>query len=377
MMPRGGNGVISVYGVNPQNPLIPTATNEVGGGDPIQNLFAGLMAYNADGSVVNEVAESIEPDDSQKTWTVKLKDWKFTDGYAGHVRVVRPCMELWRRCDEQAPEHLLLLPDRGHRRRGQPSEGREGDVRAQDRRRQDVHDHAEVAGVRLPAAPRLLRVLPDARRRIRRGRKVHQGVRRAAHRQRPVHAEQDRLGTQQADLHGAEPGLHGLTQAGERWSDVHVLQLDRRGFQRRAGRQPRRPRRGAAERPADVSRKTTRSRRTTSPARTSRRITIPERLPHFKRRRGQPAPAGHLDGDQPPGDLREDLLRCPYSGEGLHVPGAGRLDRERPGQRGARTSTTRRPSSCGPTPTRSTSGTASSRSPTTPTVPATRSTPRR
>jgi oligopeptide transport system substrate-binding protein len=75
----GGNEVITVYGTNPQNPMIPTLTNEVGGGDPIQNLYAGLTAYNADGSVVNEVAESIETDDS-KTWTVKLKDWKFTDG---------------------------------------------------------------------------------------------------------------------------------------------------------------------------------------------------------------------------------------------------------------------------------------------------------
>lgn len=75
----GGDAVITVYGTNPQNPLIPTATNEVGGGDPLQNLFAGLTAYNADGSVVNEVAESIESDDS-KTWTVKLKDWTFTDG---------------------------------------------------------------------------------------------------------------------------------------------------------------------------------------------------------------------------------------------------------------------------------------------------------
>ena len=75
----GGKAVISVYGTNPQNPLIPTATNEVGGGDPLQNLFSGLVAYNTDGSTVNEVAESIESDD-QKTWTVKLKDWKFTDG---------------------------------------------------------------------------------------------------------------------------------------------------------------------------------------------------------------------------------------------------------------------------------------------------------
>lgn len=83
----GGNGggsgtssVITVYGTNPQNPLIPTATNEVGGGDPIDNMFAGLVAYNTDGSVSNEVAESIKGDKDSKVWTVKLKDWKFTDG---------------------------------------------------------------------------------------------------------------------------------------------------------------------------------------------------------------------------------------------------------------------------------------------------------
>lgn len=76
----GSDAVITVYGTNPQNPMIPTATNEVGGGDPIQNLFAGLVAYNADGSVVNEVADSIDSKDSIN-WTVKLKDgWKFTDG---------------------------------------------------------------------------------------------------------------------------------------------------------------------------------------------------------------------------------------------------------------------------------------------------------
>jgi oligopeptide transport system substrate-binding protein len=81
---KGGSGsksVITVYGTNPQNPLIPTATNEVGGGDPLDNLFSGLVAYNTDGSVTNEVADSIEPDAAKKVWTVKLKDGqKFTDG---------------------------------------------------------------------------------------------------------------------------------------------------------------------------------------------------------------------------------------------------------------------------------------------------------
>jgi oligopeptide transport system substrate-binding protein len=78
----GGSGsdVITVYGTNPQNPLIPTATNEVGGGDPLDNLFSGVVAYNSDGSVTNEVAESVEPNEDSTLWTVKLKDWKFTDG---------------------------------------------------------------------------------------------------------------------------------------------------------------------------------------------------------------------------------------------------------------------------------------------------------
>ena len=76
-----GDNVITVYGTNPQNPLIPTATNEVGGGDPLNNLFAGLVSYNTDGSVKNEVAESVEPNGDSTLWTVKLKSgWKFTDG---------------------------------------------------------------------------------------------------------------------------------------------------------------------------------------------------------------------------------------------------------------------------------------------------------
>lgn len=75
--------VITVYGTNPQNPMIPTATNEVGGGDPLDNLFSGLVAYNTDGSVTNEVAESIEPNEDSTVWTVKIKDGqKFTDGSA-------------------------------------------------------------------------------------------------------------------------------------------------------------------------------------------------------------------------------------------------------------------------------------------------------
>jgi len=73
-------GVVTVNGTEPQNPLLPAHTNEVGGGRIMTQLFAGLVRYNADGSVENEVAESIETEDNQ-TFTIKLKDgWKFSDG---------------------------------------------------------------------------------------------------------------------------------------------------------------------------------------------------------------------------------------------------------------------------------------------------------
>lgn len=73
-------GVITVNGSEPQNPLIPTNTNEVGGGKIIDLLFAGLVYYDAEGATHNEMAESIESDDNI-TWTIKLKSGqKFTDG---------------------------------------------------------------------------------------------------------------------------------------------------------------------------------------------------------------------------------------------------------------------------------------------------------
>jgi oligopeptide transport system substrate-binding protein len=71
--------IISTNGSEPQNPLIPTNTTETGGGKIIDSLFSGLVSYDADGKIENEVAESIESDDATN-WTVTLKDgWKFTN----------------------------------------------------------------------------------------------------------------------------------------------------------------------------------------------------------------------------------------------------------------------------------------------------------
>jgi oligopeptide transport system substrate-binding protein len=74
------SAIVTVNNTEPQNPLIPTNTNEVGGGLVIQNLFAGLVYYDAEGAVHNDVAESIETDDAQ-TYTIKIRDGlTFTNG---------------------------------------------------------------------------------------------------------------------------------------------------------------------------------------------------------------------------------------------------------------------------------------------------------
>ncbi len=72
--------VIVVDGSEPQHPLIPTNTNEVGGGQVLDLLFAGLISYDAEGKSQNEMAESIETEDSQN-YTITLKEGKtFTNG---------------------------------------------------------------------------------------------------------------------------------------------------------------------------------------------------------------------------------------------------------------------------------------------------------
>ena len=75
------SGTIVIGGCNPENPLIPMATNEVCGGNPLDAVFSALIRYDPDtGEAVNEIAESIESDDNQ-VWRVALKDgWTFHDG---------------------------------------------------------------------------------------------------------------------------------------------------------------------------------------------------------------------------------------------------------------------------------------------------------
>lgn len=74
-------GSVSVNGAEPQNPLVPTNTNETGGGNVIDNVFTGLVKYNpTTAAPENAIAESITSSD-QTLWTIKLKEgWTFHDG---------------------------------------------------------------------------------------------------------------------------------------------------------------------------------------------------------------------------------------------------------------------------------------------------------
>ncbi|MET7989628.1 ABC transporter substrate-binding protein [Amycolatopsis sp. NPDC005232] len=75
------NGTFTVYGTEPQNTLIPTNTNELGGSKAVDAMFAELVAFKGDNAQpYNQMAESITTTDS-KVFDIKIKQgWKFHDG---------------------------------------------------------------------------------------------------------------------------------------------------------------------------------------------------------------------------------------------------------------------------------------------------------
>ncbi len=74
------SSIVTTNAGEPQNPLVPTNTNENMGGRVVDRLWAGLKYYDADGKAHNEVADKIETTD-RKNYKITLKpDWKFSDG---------------------------------------------------------------------------------------------------------------------------------------------------------------------------------------------------------------------------------------------------------------------------------------------------------
>jgi oligopeptide transport system substrate-binding protein len=74
-------GALTVSGCRPQNPLIPSDTNEVCGGNILDQVTAKLVRYDPEtGNPSNDLAQSIDTTDS-KVYTIKLKPGiKFQDG---------------------------------------------------------------------------------------------------------------------------------------------------------------------------------------------------------------------------------------------------------------------------------------------------------
>ena len=110
----GPTGSITVDGSQPENPLIPTATNETGGGNVVDAMWTGLVSYNTEtGKPENAMAESIESSDNTN-WTIKIKpNWTFQDGT---MVTAKSYVDAWNygAYGPNASEQQLLL--RAHRR---------------------------------------------------------------------------------------------------------------------------------------------------------------------------------------------------------------------------------------------------------------------
>ena len=77
---EGGDNYVTARGSEPQNPLIPGNTNEVGGGNIVDMIYSGLVYYDKDGNTHNDMAESIDLE-GDTTYRVKLRDdIKWSDG---------------------------------------------------------------------------------------------------------------------------------------------------------------------------------------------------------------------------------------------------------------------------------------------------------
>lgn len=76
------SGSVTVNGCDPENPFIPANTNETCGGNPLDQMFTGLVTYNPEtAEPENAIASSIEPNEDSTVFTVTLNEgWTFHDG---------------------------------------------------------------------------------------------------------------------------------------------------------------------------------------------------------------------------------------------------------------------------------------------------------
>ena len=98
----------------PQNGLIPSDTNEMGGGKVIRYLFEGLVSFDAKGKQHLEVAESITPNEDATKYTIKLKEGLEVHQRRGCDRpFLRRHLEFRRQCEERAEDRKPILHHQG------------------------------------------------------------------------------------------------------------------------------------------------------------------------------------------------------------------------------------------------------------------------
>ena len=72
---------VTINGEEPARGLIPAAADDDAGIKVIDLLFAGLVTYDEQGKVVNDVAREITDSPDHKTWTIQMNtDRKFSNG---------------------------------------------------------------------------------------------------------------------------------------------------------------------------------------------------------------------------------------------------------------------------------------------------------
>ncbi|MDI2098728.1 ABC transporter substrate-binding protein [Ruicaihuangia caeni] len=71
---------VGLVSLSTSDSLDPAKATTVGGYAIARQLFDTLVEYGTDGKVTNRLAESLEPGDSADTWTLTLKDAKWSDG---------------------------------------------------------------------------------------------------------------------------------------------------------------------------------------------------------------------------------------------------------------------------------------------------------
>lgn len=252
----------------------------------------------------------------------------------GHRPLLRGRLELRREPEEQPAQLLLLRLHRGLRQgppRGRRQADRRHPLRAEGRRRADLHREAHPDLLDLPRHPRLQRLRPAAPRLLRRPRRLGQETRR----QRPVPGRV--LHPRLADVPAHLGGLPRRGQGAERRRGPEGLHRQQHRLHRPDGRQPR----PGGRRPGGPAEEREERPRRPLPQHARRHHPDP-RLPLLRRRleqtRNGEGPQGPVHGDRPEADHRHDLPEDPHTRHRLDLtrPRRGRRLRGGPVRRGLR-----------------------------------------